>query len=119
MWSLVRLLRKLEAAMEHPGASEALKRVRFDATAHCAALSQLVRNRGAGPVDKPGPLSQRSDAAQTTAELWRLLQGAFEDLKTRAGELAQGAQSPAERDVLAGIAKNLDENQRWLAALMP
>ena len=119
VWSLVRLLRKLESKTEHPGTKEALKRVRVDFSAHCASLSGLIRNFGAGPVDKPGELARKIGSMDDEPELWELLTRTISSAHERLGSLQPPLENGPLRDHVKAIAHNLSENLLWIERIVP
>ena len=119
VWSLVRLLRELESKVEHPGTKEALKRVRVDFSAHCASLSGLIRNFGAGPVDKPGELARKIESIESESELWRLLDAGLDEGCTQIQSTISGLGEESHRKELTSVEHNLRENRQWLQRLAP
>src|ERR1043166_1399117 len=114
VWSLVRLMRKLGTKVEHPGAQEALKRVRMDCSAHCATLSGIIRSLGAGPVDQPGSLAKQVEAIEEEPQLWSLLDNSCNDIDRRIPNILPSFETDAHRDALTAIQQNLQENRLWL-----
>ena len=119
IWSLVRLLRKLESRTEHPGTKEALKRVRMDCSAHCASLSGLIRNFGTGPVDKPGELARKIESMDDERELWELLDAGLDEGCTQIQSTISGLGEESHRKELTSVEHNLRENRQWLQRLAP
>lgn len=119
VWSLVRLLRKLEHVTVHPGTSEALKRVRRDVSAHCATLSGIVRALGEGPVDRPSATAAQLGAATDESALWSLWERTIPELTARLDAARAALTDDAQRSALAAIAGNLGENRLWLDRLRP